>query len=234
MSQIMKFGNPEATMSSLELREIINQARKEYDEPKVRNDQFLARIEDELEGDLGVCKIFAHPQSGVKMRFYDLSRDQCALVGMRESKGVRRNVLAKLKELELKSQLSAIPQTKAELLRYAADLEEEKQVALEQLEAAKPAVEFVGRYVASTGAMTFREVAKVLGLKQHELRQIEVENKIMYQLNGRWMPYQHQIDAGRFTVKTGSADNGHAFTQARYTAKGVEYLAKLAGLEVAA
>ena len=234
MNQMTPFGNPEKTMSSIELREIINAARAEHKESQVENSHFLKRIEDELEGELGGTKTFRPAQGGTPMRYYELTRDQCTLVGMRESKGVRRNVLAKLKELELKSQLSAIPQTKAELLRYAADLEEEKQAALEQLEAAKPAVEFVGRYVEAAGTMTFREVAKVLGLKQHELRQLEVEHKIMYQINGRWTPYQHQIDAGRFAVKTGSADNGHAFTQARYTPKGVEYMAKLAGLEVAA
>ena len=87
-------------MTSLELRDIINAARVEHGESKVRNDQLLARIEDELEGELGVCKIFAHPQSGAEMRYYDLNRDQCTLVGMRESKAVRRTVLDKLKAME--------------------------------------------------------------------------------------------------------------------------------------
>lgn len=41
-----------STMTSLELREIINAARAESGESKVRNDQFLVRIEDELEGDI--------------------------------------------------------------------------------------------------------------------------------------------------------------------------------------
>ena len=88
------------TMSSIDLRELINAARLECGESKVRNDQFLQRVEDELNGELGVCKTFAHPQSGVEMRSYNLTLDQCMLVGMRESKGVRRSVLAKLKELE--------------------------------------------------------------------------------------------------------------------------------------
>ena len=91
---------PEATMSSFDLREIINAARVALGESKVENSHFLKRIEDELEGELGVSKVFRHPQSGVEIRYYDLTRDQCALVGMRESKGVRRAVLAKLKEVE--------------------------------------------------------------------------------------------------------------------------------------
>lgn len=54
------------------------------------NGQFIARVKDELDGELGVCKIFAHPQSGAEMKFYDLTIEQCTLVGIRESKGVRR------------------------------------------------------------------------------------------------------------------------------------------------
>lgn len=87
-------------MTSLELREIVNAARVEHGESKVRNDQFLARIEDELEGELGRCKTFAAPKTNTPMKGYDLTRDQCTLVGMRESKAVRRSVLAKLKSVE--------------------------------------------------------------------------------------------------------------------------------------
>ena len=97
-----------STMTSLELRDIINAARVERGESKVRNDQLLARIEDELEGDLGSCKTFAPAQGGTRMKYYDLTRDQCTLVGMRESKGVRRAVLQKLKEVEQVSQSPAV------------------------------------------------------------------------------------------------------------------------------
>ncbi len=32
-------------------------------------------------------------------------------------------------------------------------------------------------------------------------------------------PYSHHLDAGRFSVKTGEAGNGHAFTQVKFTQK---------------
>jgi len=35
------------------------------------------------------------------------------------------------------------------------------------------------------------------------------------------------IDAGRFVVKTGSADNGHAFSSSRFTPKGVAWITGL-------
>lgn len=49
-----------ATMTSVDLRDVINTARSELGENKVRNDQLVSRIEDELCGELGVCKIIAH------------------------------------------------------------------------------------------------------------------------------------------------------------------------------
>lgn len=46
-------------MSSIELRDMINDARLLAGEPKVRNDHFLSRVEDELGDELeGVQKYF--------------------------------------------------------------------------------------------------------------------------------------------------------------------------------
>jgi phage antirepressor YoqD-like protein len=50
----------------------------------------------------------------------------------------------------------------------------------------------------------------------------------MYRLNGVMTPYQNHIDAGRFEVKTGTSErNNHAFAQARFTPKGVQWIAGL-------
>ncbi|ELC0798908.1 TPA: phage antirepressor KilAC domain-containing protein [Klebsiella pneumoniae] len=40
-------------------------------------------------------------------------------------------------------------------------------------------------------------------------------------------PYAQHLDAGRFTVKTGEAENGHAFTQVKFTPKGIQWIAGL-------
>ncbi len=60
----MQSKNVAWTMSSVELRDLVNDARIRAGEPKVRNDQFIIRVEDELSGELGVCSFIAHPQSG--------------------------------------------------------------------------------------------------------------------------------------------------------------------------
>jgi len=125
---LMKFESKNQTMSSLKLLEIINNVRKEFNEPEVRNNDFLKRIEDELDGELGITKVSQNPTGGRPKDYYDLTLEQCTLVGMRESKGVRRAVLSKLKELE--NATPKLPTNLAEALRLAADLEEQKQLAL--------------------------------------------------------------------------------------------------------
>lgn len=120
-----------------------------------------------------------------------------------------------------------VPPSYPEALRLAADLSE-KAIHLENLlVAAAPKVDFVNRFVISKGNMGFREVAKLLNVKETVLRQFLSDNGIMYVLAGNWTPYANHIEAGRFTVKTGeSTSNGHAFTQAKFTPKGVEWLAQ--------
>lgn len=124
----------------------------------------------------------------------------------------------------------------AEAARAWANQVEEKQAAIALVEQQKPAVEFVERYVAAdSGSKGFRQVAKLLNANEFEFRAFLSDNKIMYRLGGEWMPHQKHIDAGRFEVKAGLAGD-HAFNQAKFTAKGVNWIAGLWGqyqLEVA-
>lgn len=131
-------------------------------------------------------------------------------------------------DLEKRLQTPALPDftNAAVAARAWADAVEHQQATQLQLEAAKPAVEFVDRYVVSRGLMTFREVCKTLQVKENVFRQFLKDQKVMYVLNGNWVPHQNHIDAGRFSVKTGTSEvNGHAYTAARFTPKGVEWIA---------
>ncbi|EES0849456.1 phage antirepressor KilAC domain-containing protein [Escherichia coli] len=212
----------EISMSSLDfLNNIINPARAEAGEVPHEPRKFLAKIEDELELD-GTGKKFRLNNNQTRTAYYDLDFDQMMLVGMRESKAVRRSVLARLKAMHG----IQIPRTLPEALRFAAKLAEQKAVLENQLAIAAPKAEFVDNYVEASGLMGFREVAKLLGIKETDFRLL-LENGIMYRLAGKMTPYSHHLDAGRFSVKTGEAGNGHAFTQVKFTPKGVQWIAGL-------
>ncbi|MBD8531545.1 phage antirepressor KilAC domain-containing protein [Massilia sp. CFBP 13647] len=120
----------------------------------------------------------------------------------------------------------AIPQTFAQALRLAADQQDVIAAQAAQLEAAAPAVEFVERYADSTGTKGFREVAKLLGANENRFREFLIEQKIWYRLGRALTPHAQHIDAGRFCVKAGTAQtNGHAYNAARFTPKGITWVA---------
>ncbi|EMJ6502175.1 TPA: phage antirepressor KilAC domain-containing protein [Klebsiella pneumoniae] len=130
-------------------------------------------------------------------------------------------------ELEAASN-SVIPQSFSDALRLAADLEEEKQRLALELASAAPKVEFVDRYCTANGSLSFRQVAKLLKAKEPEFRLFLIEREIMYRLGGTLTPMAQHIDAGRFEVKTGTSQaSNHAFSQARFTAKGVRWIGGL-------
>lgn len=139
--------------------------------------------------------------------------------------------------LELEAaKFPAVPQTMAQALRLAADQAEQIEQQAAVIALAAPKVAFVDRYVsASTGHKGFREVCKLLQANENQFRDFLLREKIMYVLAGKWTPHAQHLDTGRFVVKTGTAPvNDHAYAQAKFTPKGVEWIAGLWGQHKAA
>lgn len=170
----------------------------------------------------GCHQEWIHPQNNQHYYELALNRDETLCLVAGYSAPLRMKIIKRLDELENKAQAPAhiLPQTFAEALLLAAN-----QAA--ELEAARPAVAFVEKYVESTGNMGFRQVAKLLKIKENDFRAFLQDNKIMYRLGSEWMPYASHIDAGRFHVSTGTSDTDHAFNTAKFTPKGVQWVAKL-------
>jgi prophage antirepressor-like protein len=124
------------------------------------------------------------------------------------------------------SDMPSLPRTFAEALRLAADQQDVIAAQAEQLAAAAPAVEFVERYADSTGTKGFRQVAKLLHANENQFREFLIEQKILYRLGRELTPHAQHIDAGRFCVRAGTSTvNGHAYNAARFTPKGVTWVA---------
>ena len=226
MNQLMQ--NKVSTMTSIEfLDAVINPFRTKEGETPHEPRKFLAKIIDELDLD-ETGKKFRLNNNQTESAYYTLDKDQMMLVGMRESKAVRKSVLEWIK-LATEDQKPAMPQTYSAALLEAGRLALENERKDEQLRLAAPKVEFVEKYIdSSTGSLGFRKVAKLLNVKEPSLRSFLSKEKIMYKLGGDWIPYQNHIDAGRFEVKAGLAEHeesSHAFTQSKFTAKGVEWIA---------
>lgn len=155
---------------------------------------------------------------------YALTERDTHLVVAGYSDEHRARVIDRWQELEQRA-APQIPQTLPEALRLAADLAEENAKQQEQLALAAPKVEFVDRYVESSGLKGFREVCKLLKANEARFREFLLTDRIMYRLGGTLTAYQNHIDAGRFEVRTGVSDADHAYTSTKFTSKGVDWVA---------
>lgn len=155
-------------------------------------------------------------------------RDSLVLVA-RLSPGFTAAVVDRWQELEAQVSVPQfnIPTTLSGALRLAAEQAETIESQQLLIEQQKPAVEFVDSYVHADGLMGFRQVAKLIGANERKFRQMLLDQGVMYYLSGVLTPMAPHIKAGRFEVKTGEADNGHAFTAAKFTPKGIEYVSRL-------
>ena len=76
--------------------------------------------------------------------------------------------------------------------------------------------------------MGFRQVAKLLHANERKFRQLLLDKDICYYLGGVLTPKAQHIGACRFEMKTGTNEhNDHAFTQLKFTPKGVEWVSEI-------
>lgn len=218
----MQITQASATMSSREIAELTGK-----DHGNVMRDIRVMRADIEQASDLNpVCLLTNYVgANGQNYPQYQLDRDTCLTLILGYDAAARMRVVKRWQELE--AQLTpAIPQTMAQALRLAAEQAEQMEQQQAALALAAPKVEFVDRYVLADGAKGFREVAKLLKVNEAEFSQYLQDYKVMYRLAGRMTPFQNHIDAGRFVVRTGvAAHNSHAFTAAKFTPKGIQWIA---------
>lgn len=171
--------------------------------------------------------LYEHEQNGQTYPEFLLNFRDTMVVMSGFRADLRAKIIDRWQELEAQAK-PQVPQTYAAALLEAGRLALELEQKEAQLAIAAPKAEFVDKYVQSTGNLGFRQVAKLLKVKETELRELLISNRVMYRLGGALTPYAEHIDAGRFEVKAGMADHGdatHAYQQAKFTPKGVEWLA---------
>ena len=155
---------------------------------------------------------------------YVISKRDTYVIVAQLSPAFTARLVDRWQELESASAFK-IPTTFTEALRLALAQQETIDQQTAQLEAAKPAIAFVDSYVDATGLKGFRDVAKLLKVKENFLRKFLKDNKIQYELGGKWVAYAQHLDAGRFEIRAGVADNGHAYNNCLFTPKGIQWLA---------
>ncbi|HDX8057715.1 TPA: phage antirepressor KilAC domain-containing protein [Escherichia coli] len=217
------------TIDSLTLLKMVNEARKLCGEPEVRNNKFIEKILDELDGE-HYTKSVVEKMNKTSMLVITMTFKQAMRVAARESKAVRRSLIDKLEELQqANSPAPSIPQTLPEALRLAAELAEQKLQLEQQLVAAAPKVDFADRVSVANGIL-IGNFAKVVGLKQNALFSWLRQNGILMAFGARKnVPRQQYINAGYFTVKEVVLDDENGYQirlTPQLTGKGQQWLTR--------
>jgi len=221
MLTLQHTGAGAATMSSREIADIC----------EARHNDVIATIERLINDGVlrlgrNTARVHQADGGGRPTMVYDLAKRDCLIVISGYSAALRAKIIDRWMELEAAAPAPALPQSFADALRLAADQQDVIAAQAAQLAAAAPAVEFVERYADSTGTKGFRQVAKLLNAKENAFREFLIDQKILYRLGAELTPHSQHIDAGRFCVKAGTAQvSGHAFNSARFTPKGITWIA---------
>ena len=205
------------TMSSLEIAELTGKQHKDV----IRD---IRNMLNSLNIDSAVFTADYKDSKGRMYPCYNLPKRETLILVSGYSVTMRARIIDRWQELEEK-QTPATPKTYIEALEKLLESEKEKLVLKEELKAAEPKVEFVNNYVDAKGNKTFRGLVKMLNVNEREFRNWLHDSKIMYRLNGAWMPYSEYLHKGYFEVKTGEKD-GKSYSLCYFTPKGEVWIAE--------
>ncbi len=84
------------TIDSQQLLVMVNETRKEHGEPPIRNNKFIEKVKDELEGETYTKSV--GQKNGADIEIIEMTLKQALRVAARESKAVRRSLIDKLEQ----------------------------------------------------------------------------------------------------------------------------------------
>lgn len=175
------------------------------------------------------------PQIWGEYKMSDGRTQPCAFLPKRETLilvsgyrvDLRAKIIDRLDELEKTQQkpTALLPQDYLQALEALVESEKQKQALVLENQTMKPKADFVDHYVEVGTTKTLREVAKILNMPERKMIDYLIGDKLLYRQSNNLLPYQTAQARGLFTVKTGTAEHGHNYTQTRVTSKGVEFIA---------
>ncbi|XTZ40207.1 phage antirepressor KilAC domain-containing protein [Salmonella enterica] len=210
--------NVSATMSSREIAKLLGVAHNEV-KRMVKSLETAQRLSQPLATSL-------YEREGEMRQEFLLNKRDSLLTVARISPAYTAEMLDRWQEREKELSLPDFTNPAAAARAWAEQYERCLR-AEEQLALFAPKAEFFDAYIQVDESLSFRQLCKLLKAKEAEFRQFLLERNIMQRINGTLMPAQHHIQAGYFTVHAGSSENRHNYSQARFTSRGVKWVAAL-------
>lgn len=194
------------TFTSLELTELINQYREqEGNRKELQHYDFLKIVRDEFEEEINqgnISVVDYKDKKGESRPMFILNLSQSRQVLVRESKFVRKSVIAYIDQLENKL-ANQLPKDYPSALRALADKAEETQrlqlankVKDQQIAELKPKADYLDRILKSKGLMNITQIAKDYGMSAYALNNILHSLKVQYKQSEQWLLYSKYHSKG--------------------------------------
>lgn len=167
-----------------------------------------------------------YEHQGEMRQEFQLNKRDSLLAVARLSPGFTPEVLDRWQAREKQAQLPDFTNP-AEAARAWAEQYEQRLRAEQQLASLTPKAAFFDQFIETDESLGFRQLCKMLKVKESDFRQFLLERNIMFREKGVLTPQHYHLQAGYFTLRCGHGENEHAFSQARFTAKGIKWVASL-------
>ena len=224
MEQLLPITNENASTLTMSSREIAELCEKEHRHVARDIEVMFEQLEINPKG---YVKIWTHPQNGQSYREFMLPKDLTLTLVAGYSVKLRKRIIDRWLELENQQNPTALlPQNYLQALEQLVASEKEKQALALENKAMKPKADFVDLYVDIGTTKSLRETAKILNMPEKAMIAALERDKALYRQSGNLIPYSDKQSRGLFTVKTGTAEHGHNFTQTRVTSKGIQWIAQ--------
>lgn len=190
------------SISSLKLVEQINLFRKEEGKTvELLHKSLLGIIRDEFDEEIQEQKILLSfktrqlANGGSKEDpYYILTFSQAKQILVRESKYVRKHIIAYIEQLENALLQKQVPQTFVEALRaYADEIEKNEKLQLENnqqkqiISELQPKADYCDLILKSKDCLTITQIAKDYGLTARLLNKVLQELDIQFKISGQWL-----------------------------------------------
>ena len=224
MEQLLPITNENASTLTMSSREIAELCEKEHRHVARDIEVMFEQLEINPKG---YVQIWTHPQNGQSYREFMLPKDLTLTLVAGYSVKLRKRIIDRWLELENQQNPTALlPQNYLQALEQLVASEKEKQALALENKAMKPKADFVDLYVDIGTTKSIRETAKILNMPEKAMIAALERDKALYRQSGNLIPYSDKQSRGLFTVKTGTAEHGHNFTQTRVTSKGIQWIAQ--------
>lgn len=224
MEQLLPITNENASTLTMSSREIAELCEKEHRHVARDIEVMFEQLEINPKG---YVQIWTHPQNGQSYREFMLPKDLTLTLVAGYSVKLRKRIIDRWLELENQQNPTALlPQNYLQALEQLVASEKEKQALALENKAMKPKADFVDLYVDIGTTKSLRETAKILNMPEKAMIAALECDKALYRQSGNLIPYSDKQSRGLFTVKTGTAEHGHNFTQTRVTSKGIQWIAQ--------